>query len=67
MSNESMDMNLSKLKFSEIVKDREVWRAAVHGVAKIWSWLSDWTNLKIWISVAQPDSEGLSASEVNLT
>ena len=31
MSNESMDMNLSKLKFSEIVKDREVWHAAVHG------------------------------------
>ena len=28
----SMDMNLSKLQ--EIVKDREVWRAAVHGVAK---------------------------------
>ena len=32
---DSMDMNLSKLH--EIVKDREAWRAAVHGVAKSWT------------------------------
>ena len=31
----SMDMNLSRLQ--EIVKDREAWRAAVHGVAKSWT------------------------------
>ena len=37
----SMNMNLSKLW--EIVKDREAWRAAVHEVAKSWTWLSDWT------------------------
>ena len=37
------DMRLSKLW--EIVKDREAWRAAVHGVTKSWTRLSDWTEL----------------------
>ena len=36
---DSMDMNLSKLW--EMVKDREAWRAAVHGVEKSWTQLSD--------------------------
>ena len=35
----SMKMNLSKLQ--EIVKDREAWHAAVHGVAKSWTRLSN--------------------------
>ena len=41
---DSMDMNLSKLQ--ELVMARGAWYAAVHGVTKSWTQLSDWTELK---------------------
>ena len=43
---DSMDMILSKLR--ELVRDREAWCAAVHGVSKNWTRLSDWTGLIVF-------------------
>ena len=40
---DSMHLSLSELR--ELVMDREAWHAVIHGVAKSWMWLSDWTEL----------------------
>ena len=42
---DSMGMSLSKLQ--ELVMDRKAWHAAIHGVAKSRTWLSDWTELTL--------------------
>ena len=46
---DSMGMSLNKLW--KLVMDREVWCAAVHGIAKSWTQLSDWTELKPFSSL----------------
>ena len=43
LQTDSMDMSLSKVW--EIVKDREGWCDVVHGVAKSWIWLNNWTTM----------------------
>ena len=40
---DSMDMSMSELR--EMMMDREAWRAAIHGIAKSRTRLSDWTEL----------------------
>ena len=44
---DSMDMSLSELQ--QMVKDREAWCAAVQGVTKSWTWLSNWPTTTLYI------------------
>ena len=44
---DSMHMGLGELP--ELMMDREAWRAAIHGVTKSWTRLSDWTELNWWL------------------
>ena len=61
---DSTYMNLIKLQ--ETVKDREACYAAVHGVAKSWTWLSDWTELNSFPGGSDGKESVFNARDVDL-
>ena len=61
---DSMDVSLSELR--ELVMDREAWRAAIHGVTKTRTRLSDWTELKLFPSGGQIIGASTSVLPMNI-
>ena len=68
---DSMDVSLSELQ--ELVMDRKTWRAAIHGVAKSWTRLSDWTELNwtekhqiIWVEQIEAKGRFMKLLEIML-